>query len=183
MKVIRTTIKGNAESFKKLPLEQATGELLLSHPTTTGEEIKKNLLKGVRMQGRQGSFYQLEGGYQGENGEFKDSVSKTKRKKKGMVVKPEDNETICTPEGLAERLKTTAFDVRKAVRSLKLKRTGRYWSWNKVEDEETINAIIAKIKEPPKAKPGPKPKVGVVIPEVVFKEVEEEEEEEEEEDE
>ena len=182
MRVIRTTIKGGTEKFKDLTVEQATAELLVSHPTSTSKKVEKTLLKGVRMQGLQGSFYQLNGGYQGDEGQYKDSESKQKRKKKGMVVKPEDTDIICTPEGLAKRLNTTAFSVRKAVRSLKLERKGKYWAWNKIEDAETINAIIAKLKEPPKPKPVAKAKVDAKEP-LMPHQVEEEEEEDEEEEE
>lgn len=187
MKVIRTIMKGKVQKNKKISVDQAVSEVLPNHPKNTGEQVKKALLKGVRLQGRQGSFYQLEAGYQGEEGEYKDSESKAKRKKAGKIVKPEDNETICTPEGLAERLNTTAFNVRKAVRSLKLKRTGKYWSWNKKEDAETIAKITAAIKKAAE-KPVPKPKtskaeVEVIggeegpIPEDLEEDIEEEEEE------
>lgn len=158
MKIIRTTIKGKTEKIKKIPVDEAVSEILVSHPTNTSEQVKKALLKGVRIQGQQGSFYQLPSGYQGENGEYKDSESKSKRKKAGGLVKPEDNETVCTPEGLAERLNTTAFNIRKVVRSLKLKRANKYWSWNKVDDAGVIASIEAAVKKSME-KPVPKPKV------------------------
>lgn len=178
MKVIRTTIKGKSEVFKALTVDQAAAELLISHPTNTGEELTKALLKGTRMQGAQGRFYQLDQGYQGENGEYKDSESKQKRKKKGLVVKPEDNETTCTPEGLAQRLNTTSFNVRKAVRSLGLKRKGKYWAWDKVVDKETIDRIITAltVAEAPKPKVVKKMKVKKVVEEEVDEEDIDEEE-------
>ena len=146
MKVIRTTIKGKVEKKKSLTMEQAVAEALIGHPKNTGQQVEDALKKGIKLQGAQGTFYQIEAGYQGEHGEYKDSVSKKKRKDKGMIVKLEDDETTCTPEGLAERLNTTSFKVRKAVRSLKLKRTGKFWNWDKEKDAETIARITAAVK-------------------------------------
>ena len=166
MKVIRTRIKGKTEKFKELTMEQAVAEVLVGHPKNTSAQVEDALKRGTRLQGQQGTFYQLAGGFQGEKGEYKDSESKQKRKKAGGVVKPETDENIITPEGLAEQCNTTAFDVRKAVRSLKLKRAGRYWSWNRVEDKETINNIIAALKKAAE-KPVLKPKAEKGEPEVV----------------
>lgn len=187
MKVIRTTMRGKTQKEKAISIEKAVAELLPSHPNNTLEQIKKAVLKGVKLQGPQGSFYQLEAGYQGAHGEYKDSESKKKRKKEGKVVKPETDENIVTPEGLAKECDSTAFNVRKAIRGLKLKRTGKYWVWNRAEDAETITNIIAAVKKA-ELKPTPKPKKkeavvggeeGPLGPPVV-EDLEEEEEEEEE---
>ena len=157
MKVLRTRLEGKTEKVKKISVERAVEELLSSHPKYSAEQIKKAVVKGVKLQGPQSSFYQLEAGFQGEKGEYKESASQKKRKKAGKVIKPETDETTITPEGLAEQCNSTAFNVRKAVRSLKLKRVGKYWAWNKVDDAETITNIIAAIKKA-EEKPAPKPK-------------------------
>lgn len=166
MKIVRTTIKGKVEKIKELGMEQAIAEVLVGHPKNTSAQVEDALKKGIKLQGQQGTFYQLGGGYQGEKGEYQDSESKKKRKKAGGVVKPETDKDIITPEGLAEQCNTTAFMVRKAVRSLKLKRAGRYWSWNRVEDKEIINNIIAALKKAAE-KPVPKPKAKKDTPELV----------------
>ena len=52
------------------------------------------------------------------------------------ILIPEDH---LTPKDIAKELKTTAKKLRKVIRKLKLKRTGRFWHWGP-EDEE-VNLI------------------------------------------
>jgi len=165
MKVTRTTIKGKTAKTAELSMEKAVAEVLVGHPKNTSAQVEAALKRGIKLQGSQGNFYQIPGGYKGENGEYKDSESKKKRKEKGGIVKPETDENTITPEGLAEQCNTTAFDVRKVVRSLKLKRAGKYWSWNRVEDAETIAKITAALKKVAE-KPVLKPKLKKDEPEL-----------------
>lgn len=70
------------------------------------------------------------------------SVGKKKAKAKG----PKQDIIIAgniTPKDLAKELNTSPKALRKVIRKLKLKRTGKCWQWHPVKDAKEINLIKA----------------------------------------
>lgn len=82
------------------------------------------------------------------------SVGKVKVKAATKVLVPEGH---LTPKDLAKILKTSAKELRKVIRKLKLKRTGKCWHWHHTDKEldQIKTAYFKSIAPKPEAKPLP----------------------------
>ena len=135
--IIKTRTAGGVERREKLTTEQAVAELFTHHKgAETLTRIKEALLKGTKMQGDSGIFYQIKS----ENHEEVKPVKKVKKTQETITANKPKSSSI-TPNQLAKDLEITPLELRKVIRGLKLVRKGRFWEWDKEKDKDQLVKI------------------------------------------